>query len=40
MKWHHKILEKFINRNQRKGERWLKGLPYKDWAIYFELKKA
>jgi ubiquinone/menaquinone biosynthesis C-methylase UbiE len=40
IKWIHKIFEIFINRNQRKGERWLKGLPYKDWEIYYELKKV
>lgn len=34
-----KLLEKVINNNQRKGERFLKVLPYKEWEVYFELKK-
>ena len=34
-----KFLEKVINRNQRRGERFLKILPYKDWEIYTELRK-
>ncbi len=35
-----KILEKAINRNQRKGERFLKILPYKEWEVYSELRKG
>jgi len=34
-----RILESLINRNQRKGERFLKILPYKEWEVYSELKK-
>jgi predicted SAM-dependent methyltransferase len=34
------FLEKLINRNQRKGERLLKILPYKEWEVYSELKKG
>jgi hypothetical protein len=35
-----KYLEKLINLNQRKGERFLKILPYKEWEVYSELRKA
>jgi predicted SAM-dependent methyltransferase len=35
-----KILEKFINSNQWRGQRILKILPYKEWEIFFHLKKA
>lgn len=38
-KWWDKLLEFAINKNQRKGERFLKILPYKEWEVYFELKK-
>ena len=34
-----RILEAFINRNQAKGQRLLKVLPYKEWEIFFHLKK-
>lgn len=34
-----KCLEKLINSNQRKGERFLKILPYKEWEVYSELRK-
>ncbi len=34
-----KILEGLINLKQRKGERFLKVLPYKDWEVYSVLKK-
>lgn len=40
VKWCDKILENLINKKQRRGENWLKGLPYKEWEIYFKLKKA
>jgi predicted SAM-dependent methyltransferase len=33
------FLEKAINWKQRQGERFLKILPYKDWEVYFELRK-
>lgn len=33
------LLERLINRHQRRGERFLKILPYKDWEVYTELKK-
>ncbi len=35
-----KFLEKLININQRKGERFLKILPYKEWEVYTVLKKV
>ena len=35
-----KFLEKLINLNQRKGERFLKILPYKEWEVYSELRKG
>ncbi len=38
-KWFDRTLESLINRNQRKGERFLKILPYKEWEVYTELKK-
>ena len=38
-KWFDKILESFINRKQRKGERFLKILPYKEWEVFTELRK-
>ena len=34
-----RFLEKLINLNQRKGERFLKILPYKEWEVYSELRK-
>ena len=34
-----RILEIIINKNQRKGERFLKILPYKEWEIYYNIKK-
>ena len=34
------FLEKLINLNQRKGERFLKILPYKEWEVYSELRKG
>ncbi|GJL79618.1 MAG: hypothetical protein NPINA01_26070 [Nitrospinaceae bacterium] len=37
--WFDKTLEKIINRKQRKGERILKVLPYKEWEVYTELRK-
>ena len=39
VKWFDKILESLINRRQRKGERFLKILPYKEWEVYTELRK-
>ena len=35
-----RFLEKLINLNQRKGERFLKILPYKEWEVYSELRKG
>ncbi len=40
VKWFDKILESWINRKQRKGERFLKILPYKEWEVYTEFKKG
>ena len=34
-----RLLERAINANQRRGERFLKILPYKDWEVYTELLK-
>lgn len=34
-----RILEALLNKNQRRGERFLKVLPYKEWEIFFELAK-
>lgn len=34
-----RVLETLINRNQKKGQRLLKILPYKEWEIFFDLKK-
>jgi SAM-dependent methyltransferase len=34
-----KLFERAINYNQRRGERFLKVLPYKDWEVYTELQK-
>lgn len=34
------FLEKAINWRQRQGQLFLKILPYKEWEIYFELKKG
>jgi len=34
-----RFLEKAINWKQRQGQLFLKNLPYKEWEIYFELKK-
>lgn len=34
-----RVLEKLINTHQRRGERFLKILPYKDWEVYSELQK-
>ena len=39
VKWFDKILESLINRKQRKGERFLKILPYKEWEVVTELRK-
>lgn len=38
-KFWDKLLEKLINCNQRKGERFLKVLPYKEREVYSELRK-
>ena len=38
-KWFDKILESLVNRKQRKGERFLKILPYKEWEVYTEFRK-
>ena len=40
IRWQDKILENFINKKQRRREGFLKGLPYKDWEIFFKLKKS
>lgn len=40
VKWFDKILENFINRKPRKGERFLKILPYKEWEVYTEFRKT
>ena len=34
-----RFLEILINLNQRRGERFLKILPYKEWEVYSELRK-
>jgi hypothetical protein len=34
-----RLFERTINFNQRRGERLLKILPYKDWEVYTELLK-
>lgn len=34
-----RVLETLVNRNQKKGQRVLKILPYKEWEIFFNLKK-
>lgn len=34
-----RILETIINKNQSRGQRFLKVLPYKKWEIYFHLRK-
>ncbi len=34
-----RFLERAINHNQKRGERFLKVLPYKDWEVYTELRK-
>ena len=34
-----RFLETLINLNQRKGERFLKILPYKEWEVYSEFRK-
>jgi SAM-dependent methyltransferase len=34
-----RLFERAINFNQRRGERFLKVLPYKDWEVYTELQK-
>jgi len=34
-----RLLERAINFDQRRGERLLKILPYKDWEVYTELRK-
>jgi predicted SAM-dependent methyltransferase len=34
-----RLLEYLINRNQPRGQRFLKVLPYKEWEIYFHLRK-
>ena len=39
VKWFDKILERLINRKQRRGERFLKILPYKEWEVVTELRK-
>lgn len=39
VKWFDKILERLINRKQRKGERFLKILPYKEWEVFTEFRK-
>jgi predicted SAM-dependent methyltransferase len=39
VKWFDKILESLVNRRQRKGERFLKILPYKEWEVYTEFRK-
>jgi SAM-dependent methyltransferase len=36
---HDRVLEAAINKNPRKGERFLKILPYKEWEIYTEFQK-
>jgi SAM-dependent methyltransferase len=34
-----RLLERVLNRNPRRGERWLKVLPYKEWEVYACLRK-
>ncbi|OLC13276.1 MAG: hypothetical protein AUH29_13215 [Candidatus Rokubacteria bacterium 13_1_40CM_69_27] len=34
-----RILEAIINTNQSRGQRFLKVLPYKEWEIYFHMRK-
>lgn len=38
-RWFGRFLEWLVNRNQRKGERWLKIIPYKDWEVETVLRK-
>ncbi len=38
--WFDVLLEKLINLKQRRGEKWLKVLPYKYWEVATELRKA
>jgi SAM-dependent methyltransferase len=33
------VLERLINRNQLRGQRLLKVLPYKEWEVFFHLRK-
>ena len=39
VKFLDRILERWVNKNQRKGERFLKILPYKEWEIYYTIRK-
>ena len=39
IKWHDKILENLLNKKPARGERILRGLPYKDWEVFYDLKK-
>lgn len=34
-----RVLEAIINKNQSRGQRLLKILPYKEWEIHFQLRK-
>lgn len=38
--WFGRLLEWLVNRNQRKGERFLKIIPYKDWEVETILRKT
>ena len=40
VKWFDNLLAKMLSKKLRRGERLLKILPYKEWEVFFELKKA
>lgn len=40
VKWVDNLLAKLLSKKLRRGERFLKILPYKEWEVGFELKKA
>jgi len=40
VKWFDNLLAKLLSKKLRRGERLLKILPYKEWEVGFELKKA
>ena len=40
VRWFDNLLAKLLSKKLRRGERLLKILPYKEWEVCFELKKA